>query len=240
MNGKINKAFKRFQADEILVQRTFDNIVNGKKKRLSLGYKLAPIMLICTVMILFGVYFTPVAYISIDINPSIELSLNRFEIVMQARATNADGQKILNSLNLNNLNYIEAIETLYAADAFANYTDSYTEITVISNSGKNSENMIATINNSNFSGENIYCHAGNNSLKNEAEHHNMSFGKYRACAELLEVDDSLTIDEIDHLSLAEIRKLIEEHHPEAETINNNQHQGNNQHHGNGGGNRHNQ
>lgn len=43
---------------------------------------------------------TPVSYISIDVNPSIELSLNRFGRVVSATAFNAEGRKILETLSL--------------------------------------------------------------------------------------------------------------------------------------------
>ncbi len=209
MNGKIHKAFSKFHADQTLVQKTLADISGRKQKHIPIGYKLTPIMLAFVLFILGGVYITPVSYISIDINPSIELSLNAFKIVIKAEADNVDGQTILNTVNLNNLNYIEAMEKLDLADSFADYSNSYTEVTVISNSVQSSNNMIAGINSSNFSGENVSCHLGNSELKTEAEHNGLSFGKYRAYSELQAIDDSITVDDIHHLSMAEIRQLIE-------------------------------
>lgn len=40
------------------------------------------------------------AYVSIDINPSLELTVSNYYNVMAAQAYNADGQKVLNGLNL--------------------------------------------------------------------------------------------------------------------------------------------
>lgn len=48
-------------------------------------------------------YKTPYSYVSLDVNPSIEYSLNRFDKVISVTAVNDDGQEILNELELNKL-----------------------------------------------------------------------------------------------------------------------------------------
>jgi len=48
-------------------------------------------------------YKTPYSYVSLDVNPSIEYSLNRFDKVISITAVNNDGQEILNELELDKL-----------------------------------------------------------------------------------------------------------------------------------------
>jgi len=48
-------------------------------------------------------YYSPYSYVSIDINPSIEFTLNRFDRVLQAKGTNDDGDMILTRVELENL-----------------------------------------------------------------------------------------------------------------------------------------
>ncbi len=48
-------------------------------------------------------YKTPYSYVSLDVNPSIEYSLNRFDKVISVTAVNDDGQEILNELELDKL-----------------------------------------------------------------------------------------------------------------------------------------
>jgi len=48
-------------------------------------------------------YKTPYSYVSLDVNPSIEYSLNRFDKVISITAVNDDGQEILNKLELDKL-----------------------------------------------------------------------------------------------------------------------------------------
>ncbi|HML36582.1 MAG TPA: anti-sigma factor domain-containing protein [Bacillota bacterium] len=58
-------------------------------------------------------YYTPTDYVSLDVNPSIEYSVNMFERILDAKAVNEDGQEILSDLNLKNKDINEALrETL--------------------------------------------------------------------------------------------------------------------------------
>ncbi len=210
MSGKIKNAFSNIRADENLKRRTFESIIATKeKKHMPLGYKLAPVMAVFAVFTLFvfgGMYFTPVSYISIDINPSIELSVNTFDRVIRATASNKDGEKIINTVNLNNLNYVEALETLDDAENFINFTDSYTEITVISD---DSEDIIAKIENCDFNNQNMSFHSGDKELKQQALENEISFGKYRAYLELLEVNPSIEVKDVANLPMRAIREMIE-------------------------------
>ncbi|HEX2985435.1 MAG TPA: hypothetical protein VHO71_01310, partial [Caproiciproducens sp.] len=55
-------------------------------------------------------YYTPYTYVSLDVNPSIEYSVNRFDRVLSAVAVNNDGKKILESLALQNKPIEEAVK----------------------------------------------------------------------------------------------------------------------------------
>lgn len=58
-------------------------------------------------------YFTPTDYVSLDVNPSIEYSLNMFDRILDVTAVNEDGEEILESLDLKNKNIEVAVkETL--------------------------------------------------------------------------------------------------------------------------------
>lgn len=55
-------------------------------------------------------YFTPTAAISIDINPSIELEVNRFGRVLSVTGYNDDGRVLADSLPIKHLGYADAAE----------------------------------------------------------------------------------------------------------------------------------
>ncbi|WP_444658369.1 anti-sigma factor domain-containing protein [Caproiciproducens sp. R2] len=54
-------------------------------------------------------YCTPYSYVSLDVNPSIEYSVNRFKRVLSAEAVNGDGEEIIQKLDLKNKTIDEAI-----------------------------------------------------------------------------------------------------------------------------------
>ena len=59
-------------------------------------------------------YTTPSTYVSLDVNPSIEYSLNLFDRVLSVKAVNDDGKEILDQINLEDLKnktIDEAIQT---------------------------------------------------------------------------------------------------------------------------------
>lgn len=55
-------------------------------------------------------YFTPTDYVSLDVNPSIEYSVNMFDRVLDIKAVNDDGEEILKSLYLDNHTIEEAVK----------------------------------------------------------------------------------------------------------------------------------
>ncbi len=55
-------------------------------------------------------YFTPTDYVSLDVNPSVEYSVNVFDRILDVKAVNDDGKAILSSLDLNNMTIEDAVK----------------------------------------------------------------------------------------------------------------------------------
>ncbi|MEG1541605.1 MAG: hypothetical protein RR372_06635, partial [Oscillospiraceae bacterium] len=60
--------------------------------------------LICGLGLGAYAYKTPASYVSMDVNPSVEFTLNIFERVLSARAVNDDGEALLREIKLETLN----------------------------------------------------------------------------------------------------------------------------------------
>lgn len=63
-------------------------------------------------------YFSPYSYVSVDVNPSIEFSLNRFDRVLKVKAVNDDGEEIVKEIDLENVensNIKEALKKVLIA-----------------------------------------------------------------------------------------------------------------------------
>lgn len=66
-------------------------------------------------------YFTPYYYVSLDVNPSIEYTVNRFDRVIGVEGANEDGEELLSSLQLQNAPIEDAVEDTINQLATENY-----------------------------------------------------------------------------------------------------------------------
>jgi len=104
--------FKKVKNNNYIVGQTVKIKDNMMFSKLAAGAaSLAAAFVICTVGAY--AYFTPSDYVSMDVNPSIEYSLNMFDRVLNVKAVNDDGEEILAQLELKNKNIDKALkETL--------------------------------------------------------------------------------------------------------------------------------
>lgn len=87
-------------------------------------------------------YYTPYTYVSLDVNPSIEYSVNRFEKVLSANGVNDDGTEIIHEISLDNLKYksiTDAISLTVDEILETGYLDDDTSGIVITTSSENEE-----------------------------------------------------------------------------------------------------
>ncbi len=209
MNNKIQDAFSDVHASSDLKLKTFEKIVSNKKTY-PMVYKLSPVFALLVLTIVSVIYFTPVSFISIDINPSVELEINSFGRVISVKAVNEDAKALIEDVNLTHLSYLEAIELLDSSNGFEEYSDSHTEITVISSNEDETQKIIENINDSSFSsGGNVECYSGDSKLKEEADLYDISFGKYRAYLELLALNPDINVDDIKDLPMKAINDIID-------------------------------
>lgn len=74
----------------------------------------------CLALLLMGggyAYSKPTAYLNVDINPSVELSINVLDRVVGVQALNEDGQAILEGLDVEGMQVDEAVELIVDAAA---------------------------------------------------------------------------------------------------------------------------
>lgn len=66
-------------------------------------------------------YTTPDAYVSVDVNPSVEICINMFDRVLDAKAMNDDGRELVSSIRLKHMSIEKAIEKLTTSLIKENY-----------------------------------------------------------------------------------------------------------------------
>ena len=64
---------------------------------------------------------TPTAFISIDINPSLELGINRFNRIVSIRGYNEDGEELAGSLDIRFMDYDTALVSLLDSQELESY-----------------------------------------------------------------------------------------------------------------------
>lgn len=103
-------------------------------KRVAGAAGLAAAFAVCTI----GAYawFTPTDYVSMDVNPSVEYTLNTFERVLEVKGVNDDGKELIESLDLSNMSIEDAVKaTLDSLMAGGYLTDDPNGGVVITTSG---------------------------------------------------------------------------------------------------------
>lgn len=176
----------------------------------ALRYGLA---LVCLFLLLgtggYGLYGRPVSYVSIDVNPSIELGINWLGRVVSVNAYNDDGQQILEQVRLKNLPYLKAVRLLLEYEAEENFLteNSLLVFTVISENAEAITRKLAGISSS--ENASVLTYESDMACMEEAHQHHMSFGKYRAYLELSGYDGSVTVEDCHEMTMGEIQDRIE-------------------------------
>ena len=204
----IQESMKNIRASEELKRNTLHYLDRQKKRAMPGKVWRYAAVAACLFLFLtaggFRLYAKPVSYISIDVNPSIELGINRFGRVVSADAYNADGQDILEHVKLKNMSYSQAIDKLLQSEDYAVYLTegSHLVFTVIS---EHSDSIMQKLNEEEQSLEyRVSTYTSDMTCREEAHRHQMSFGKYRACQELTQYDETVTIEDCHGMTMGEI------------------------------------
>lgn len=161
------------------------------------------------------VYFDmdPTAFVDIDINPSIQLQLNRSDLVIGAEGLNEDGKRLLSDVCIDRMPYEQALRTLTSSDAMARYLndDAFIELSVASEDEAQEQ---ALTNMSEGYLESVpyrgSCNGVSLQTYEEAHSYGMGCGRYAAVVELMKLDSSLSMEECSNMSMRELRDRIAE------------------------------
>ena len=218
MNDRLKKAFEQVRAEDELKNKTKEYIYRKTKDRAqakTVGYRYLIPVVSCMVLLVFGVhwlYFTPTVEISIDINPSIELSINRFDRVISVKGYNDDGGKLEESLDIKYMDYSDAVSQIIKNDEVADLLsdDEIMTIAVVGEGEEQSLKVFSEIETFTQEESNAYCYYAHLEEVKEAHETGFSYGKYRAFLELQKVNPDITAKEVKNMTMREIRDLIDE------------------------------
>ena len=126
---------------------------------------------------------TPVSAISVDVNPSLELGVNRLDRVVAVDGYNDDGTDLAAFVDLLNLNYSDALEVLLNSQAMQSYMakNDPVSITEIGSTKQKSEEMFARIRSCGYAKTpTVESHLGRHAEPAADHEAGMSYGKHQA------------------------------------------------------------
>ncbi len=219
MNDKLKEAFGEIRAEEQLKESTrrfLAQKTGDVRKYRGWGYKrLIPVVASMAILVAgwggYQVYFKPVSVISIDVNPSLELGVNRFDRVVSVKGFNEDGRKLADSVNVKYAEYTDALEEILSSDSVRRCLrrDEVVAIDVVGDDESACGRMLTNIEHCTSGHRNTYCGSSNIEDVEAAHELGLSYGKYRAYLELRELDPDVMPEDIQGMTMREIRDLIE-------------------------------
>lgn len=131
MENAFKSAMDRIKAEDTLKKKTevylmnannsnvtpLKSLKNNKIMKRAIAAACVAVLLCGSSVGAYAYYKTPVSYVSLDINPSVELGVNPLGTVVTATAYNGDGSTILDGQNVTNTSVENAVNTLVTSAA---------------------------------------------------------------------------------------------------------------------------
>lgn len=163
-----------------------------------------------------ALYFTETALVSIDVNPSIELSLNRFDRVLSAAARNPEAEAVLAQAEATGKPYADALAAILDAERMGGYLQSSADVvvTVYAHDTAREAEVLGAVRTATDTAVAQRCDA-------DAEYHTVdaqtvsgahgrgvTAGKYLYLEQLRQADPQLDIAQFSHHSIPQLRGEI--------------------------------
>ena len=193
MHDQIQEAFDGIKASEALKARTHSFVAEQTERRQRLFFPAAPAArwiaaAACALLLILGgwrLYEAPTVAISVDINPSIELEVNRFGRVVSVSGYNEAGEALLERLPLRNKPYAEAIEAIASDSQIRSLLENDEMLVFFVSGAENAQTsqILSDIESFAAGRQNMVCRCGDEEIAREARAQGLSCGRYAAYLE---------------------------------------------------------
>lgn len=235
LEQRIREAYDAQHAPEVLRERTLAFLEEERKRRSgaapvaalpprarrrrprarAVAALAACLLFVMALFGAYGVYRAPSAYVDIDVNPSLELTVNAFGIVIAAESLNDDGAAVLDAVDVLNRPYGDAIGALVSSGAFGSYAegDAFVDVNVVSDDNRLGESLVSQSDEAlaSLACEHA-CQRADTATRDAAAAAGLGVGRYRAAQELISLDPSYTLEECASMSMRQLRDRIEACH----------------------------
>lgn len=216
MDEKLRAAFASVQAEPELKAAARAAVARQRARRRPFcrACRLA-LAAACTVFLVLGggwLWLTPAARISIDVNPSLELAVNRFDRVVEVTGYNESGTALAQSLDVLFLPYRQAVDAVLQSDAVAGLLagDGVVEIGVAGADEDRCARLLAGVQACTAGQGNAHCYRAGEEELDQAHALGLSCGRYRAYQELSALDPTVTPEQVNAMTMRQIRDRIAE------------------------------
>lgn len=223
MNEKFQNTFDALQAPQQLKRatrayirrKTFDygrQVFQYRQHRRRIAACFLSLVLIFSGA---GIWFLPATSIGLDINPSLELTVNALDRVIALKGKNEDGLEVAKHLDVTGMRYDEAMQRILISDELASYLENGSMISISVVGGgtdAHAEEMLSKVVCRAYAiaeNENVfYCQTDQKTL-DAAQESGLCIPRYLAWQHLLETDPDVTAAEVSQMPKEEIRALAQ-------------------------------
>lgn len=211
MENKIRAAFGAVRAEESL-KSSAKAYIAGKTRgcsRKRVRIAITTFGCVCAAVLACVLVFTPTVRVDIDINPSLELGINRFDRVVSVKGLNDDGKLLAKSLDIGFDSCGEALSEILSDKSVAALLSDNGDmsVTVIKSNPDQTERILSEFRHC-AEGSYVHCNSASSEEARAAREHGLSCGKYHAFLKLQELDPDITPQDIQDMPMWEIRALI--------------------------------
>lgn len=213
------------KASEHLKETTYQNIISKKSNHTQAKKLLIviAIVFVCCASAAIGMVYhqtkviididkVEYSYITIDVNPSMEFTLNKNDQVISATAYNAEAEDILKNLLYENQVYQKVLQELMNNDQYKEYLsdDANIQISIYSKDIQKCSELEKNIDlfmKTNNMSEHYESICIDEQIHHQAEECHVSSGRYILIRDIIDFNSSYTIEELEDKSITELKEL---------------------------------
>ena len=190
-----------------------------KKRKWSIMATISTLCVVC-LLVIGGLYYNNnykvTSKVGIDVNPSVELKINKKEKVLEVIANNEDGKKIISDMDLKGSDINVAVNALIGSMVKNGYITELANsilISVENNDNTKAETLRQEIlNQINMENISIISQTVNEEqeLTDLANQYNISLGKVKIIKQIIANNNLLTFDQLASLSINELNLILKD------------------------------
>lgn len=213
MEERIRQAFDQVRAGEELKDSARQYVERCRKRRHSparvRGSLVAAAAGFLLVLLTGGGYLIwnqPVYAVEVDGASALELSLNRFDRVVQVSGCNEQGWALVRSLDLESLTCEEALERILEQQEMA---QEYVSVTV-SGPEEAQEQLMEQVQGCTQGHHNVQCGWSSGQESQQAQQAGMSTGRYQTFLAIQALDPDFTLEQAQELSMGQLQAILDQ------------------------------